>query len=102
MDIHTEEIKSLPLWVQFPDLDVKYWGADSLSKIGSLLGIPIKTDRCTKERSMIRYARVLNDVPLDSTFPEFIEFFNDNELLIRQQVVYEWKPEMFTLPYVWA
>jgi len=24
MDMHTEEIKSLPLWVQFPDLDVKY------------------------------------------------------------------------------
>jgi len=51
---------------------------------------------------MIRYARLLIDVPLDSTFPEFIKFFNDNELLIRQQVVYEWKPEMFTLPYVWA
>ncbi|KAJ8423394.1 hypothetical protein Cgig2_029229 [Carnegiea gigantea] len=79
IDMHTKEIEFLPLWVQFLDLDVKYWGADSLN-------------RFTKERSMIRYARLLIDVPLDSTFPEFIEFFNDNELLIRQQVVYEWKP----------
>jgi len=27
MDMHMEEIKSLPLWVQFYVLDVKYWGA---------------------------------------------------------------------------
>lgn len=54
MDLHTEDIKSLPLWIQFPNLDVKYWGVTSLSKIGSLLGIPIKTDRYTRERSMIK------------------------------------------------
>ncbi|KAJ8436173.1 hypothetical protein Cgig2_034201 [Carnegiea gigantea] len=63
MDVHTETIQSLPLWVQFPDLDVKYWGTESLSKLGSVLGIPIKTDRFTKEKTTIK-----------------------------QQVVYEWKP----------
>ncbi|KAJ8433396.1 hypothetical protein Cgig2_028996 [Carnegiea gigantea] len=73
-------------------IHVRGGGADSLSKIGSLLGIPIKTDRFTKERSVIRYARLLIDIPLNSSFPKFIEFFNDNELLIRQHVVYEWKP----------
>ena len=47
MDLHTEYIKSLPLCVQLPDLDIKYWGQSSLSKIGNTIGIPIKTDRYT-------------------------------------------------------
>ena len=83
MDMHTEEIKSLPLWVQFPDLDVRYWGTESLSKMGSLLGIPLKTDRYTKEISVLRYVRLLIDIPLVSPFPDYIEFFNNNEMLLR-------------------
>jgi len=92
MDVHTKTIQSLPLWVQFSDLDVKYWGIESLSKLGSVLGIPIKTDRFTKEKTIIKYARLLIDIPLEGSFPEFIESFNDHEVLVRQQVVYEWKP----------
>ena len=67
-------------------------GAEILSKIGSILGIPIKTDRYSKEKTTLRYARLLIDISLDSTSLDFIKFFNDNEVLIRQQVVYEWKP----------
>ncbi|KAJ8426158.1 hypothetical protein Cgig2_032640 [Carnegiea gigantea] len=76
----------------FPILDMKFWGAESLSKIGRLLGIPLKTDRYTKERSVLRYARLLINIPLDGSFPDYIEFFNDNEMLLRQHVAYEWKP----------
>ena len=69
MDLNTEAIKSLPLWVQFPNLDVNYWGLESLSKIGSILGIPIKTDRYTKEKSMIKYARLMIEISLEGHFP---------------------------------
>ena len=41
---------------------------------------------------MLIYAKLWIDVSLDSSFLEFIEFFNDNDVLVRQQVVYEWKP----------
>ncbi|KAJ8421398.1 hypothetical protein Cgig2_009479 [Carnegiea gigantea] len=78
--------------LELPDLDVKYWGAKSLSKTGSILGIPIKTYRYIKEKTMLRFARLLIDILLDSIFTDFIEFFNDNEVLIWQYVVYEWKP----------
>ncbi|KAJ8423185.1 LOW QUALITY PROTEIN: hypothetical protein Cgig2_026633 [Carnegiea gigantea] len=78
MDMQTESIISLPLWVQLPALD----GADSLSKIGSALGIPLKTNCFAKDRTMLRYAKLLIDVSLDSPFPEFIEFFNDNDVLV--------------------
>ena len=64
-------------------LDIKYLGAASPSKIGTLLGIPIKTDRYTLGKSMLRYARLLIDIPLKDEFPEYIEFANDKDVLIR-------------------
>ncbi|KAJ8436659.1 hypothetical protein Cgig2_003038 [Carnegiea gigantea] len=73
-----------------------YWGLESLSKIGSILEIPIKTYRYAKEKSMICYAKLLIDISSDGHFPKFIEFFNDNDELVRQQVKYEWKPTKCT------
>jgi len=89
MDLHTESIKSLPLWVQFPELDIKYWGQESLSKLGNLIGILLKTDRYTKERALIKYARLLTEVPMDGPFLEYIEFFNEYGDLIRQLAAFE-------------
>ncbi|KAJ8419310.1 LOW QUALITY PROTEIN: hypothetical protein Cgig2_009221 [Carnegiea gigantea] len=59
----------------------------SLSKIGSILGIPLKTDKYTKEKSMLRYARLLVEMQLEGQFLEYIEFANDKNVLIRQKVV---------------
>ena len=92
MEINTEAISSLPIWVRFPELDIKYWGLQSLSKIGSMLGIPLKTDRFTKDKMMLRYARLLIEMPLDGQFPEFLEFANEKGVLIRQKIQYEWIP----------
>ncbi|KAJ8419834.1 hypothetical protein Cgig2_030511 [Carnegiea gigantea] len=69
---------------RFPELDIKYWGLQSLSKLGSMLGIPLKTDKFTKEKSMLKYARLLVEMPLDGSFPDYIEFANENNVLIRQ------------------
>ena len=74
-------------------LDIKYWGIESLSKIGSILGIPLKTDKFTKDKQVIRYARLLVEMQIDGPFPEYIDFFNEDGILIRQQVTYEWIPK---------
>ena len=96
MDIQTESIRSLPIWIQLHALDIKYWGMESLSKIGSILGIPLKTDRFTKEKQVIRYARLLVEMQIDGPFPEHIDFFNEEGILIRQPVTYEWIPTKCT------
>ena len=96
MDLQTESIRSLPIWIQLPALDIKYWGIESLSKIGSILGIPIKTDNFTKEKQAIRYARLLVEMTIDGPFPEQIDFFNEEGILIRQSVTYEWIPSKCT------
>jgi len=92
MDLQMDEIKTLPIWVQFPSLDLKYWGMECLSKIGSLLGVPLKTDKYTKERTSIRFARLLIEMPLEGPFPDYVEFANEHDILIRQEVHYEWIP----------
>jgi len=83
MDLKTKEIKSLPIWIQLLDLDVKFWGSESLSKIGSILGIPLKTDKDRGDKSMIKYARLLIKISLDGQFPDYLEFFNEHETLVR-------------------
>jgi len=92
MEINTESVSSLPIWVRFLDLDIKYLGLSSLGKLGSILGIPIKTDRYTLEKTRLHYARLLIDIKLDEAFPDFIEFVNDQDVVVRLKVEYEWKP----------
>ncbi|KAJ8419375.1 hypothetical protein Cgig2_022175 [Carnegiea gigantea] len=71
-------------------------GTQSLSKIGSILGIPLKTDKFTKDKQVIRYARLLIEMPIEGPFPDHIEFFNEEGILIRQLVTYEWIPSKCT------
>ena len=92
MEMVIDTITSLPIWIQLHDLDIKYWGLQSLSKLSSILGIPLKTDKHTKEKLMLKYARLLVEIPLEGSFPDFIEFANEKNVIIRQKVVYEWKP----------
>jgi len=92
IDIDVDTIASLLIWIQLPELDIKYWGMQSLSKIGSILGIPLKMDKYTKEKSLLKYAILLMEKPLEGHFHEHIEFANERNVIIRQKVVYEWRP----------
>ncbi|KAJ8427494.1 hypothetical protein Cgig2_028165 [Carnegiea gigantea] len=76
----------------FPVLEIKYWGVESLSKLASMLGIPIKTDKTTKEKLVLGYARILVEMPVEGPFPEYIDFVNDSDRVVRQFIRYEWKP----------
>jgi len=64
----------------------------SLNKIGSIIGIPLKTDRYTKDKSMVKYARLMVEMPLEGNFPDYIEFVSERDVIIRQRIVNEWRP----------
>jgi len=89
LSLDTNSLQSLPIWVQFLELDIKYWGLQSLSKLGSMLGIPIKTDKFTKEKTALQYARLLVEMKITGPFPLHIDFINDKDEVIRQEVRYE-------------
>jgi len=90
--LNTETLASLPIWVRFLDLDIKYWGLESLSKLRSMIGIPIKIDKYTRDKSFLKYARLLIEIQLEDNFPEYIEFVNEQNVVVRQRLKYEWKP----------
>ena len=51
-----------------------------------MLGIPIMTDRTTKENTTIKYATVLIEMSLVGPFPEYIDFVNGWGVVVRQKV----------------
>ncbi|VFR00991.1 unnamed protein product [Cuscuta campestris] len=84
--------KDIPVWVQFLELEMKYWSLTGLSKHGSAIGKPVKRDKATASRRKWSYARILIEVQVNQTFPDQIHFLNEEGRIISQSVKYEWAP----------
>uniref|UniRef100_A0A803QSK1 DUF4283 domain-containing protein n=1 Tax=Cannabis sativa TaxID=3483 RepID=A0A803QSK1_CANSA len=54
-----EDIRTVPIWIQLEDLELKYWGQKSLFKIVGQLGSPFMVDEVTKGRDKLSYPQVL-------------------------------------------
>ncbi|VFQ67185.1 unnamed protein product [Cuscuta campestris] len=65
--INLEELINIPIWVLFPDLDVKYWSLSGLSKLGSLIRKRVKRDKATAKKTKFAYARIQIEVKRDVT-----------------------------------
>lgn len=50
LDLQKESVKRMPVWIRMPGLNLKYWGASTLSKLAGLVGNPIRTDRLLLRR----------------------------------------------------
>ncbi|KAM6567297.1 hypothetical protein CsatA_008550 [Cannabis sativa] len=85
-------VKSVPIWIRLNGLGLQYWGKNTLSALVSTVGKPIMIDKVTSERSMIKFARVLVDMPIQDKPPSSISFFNERKQLTEQQIEYEWLP----------
>ncbi|XP_021863901.1 uncharacterized protein [Spinacia oleracea] len=88
MSINKDEIRSVPIWIQFPQLNFMYWGEKSLYKIAGMVGNPVKMDQATKRREKLQYARVLVEVCLSQELPETVEYENVDGEMVSQKVVY--------------
>ncbi|VFQ93364.1 unnamed protein product [Cuscuta campestris] len=88
--INVEDLTDVPIWVQFPDLDVKYWSLSGLSKLGSLIGKPIKRDKSTARKTKYAYARIQIEVRVHQDFPKEVVFINEDGRAITQRIDYEW------------
>ncbi|XP_058783013.1 uncharacterized protein LOC131657658 [Vicia villosa] len=49
-NLKRDMLRTIPLWVKLPKLPLHLWGAKSLSKIGSALGVPLVIDECTANK----------------------------------------------------
>ncbi|XP_062083475.1 uncharacterized protein LOC133789729 [Humulus lupulus] len=85
-------VRSVPLWIRLPNLGLQYWGKNCLSALVSTIGKPIMVDKFTKDRSMIRFARVLAEMEITDDPLFIIHFVNERGQLQEQFVEYEWLP----------
>ncbi|XP_050238209.1 uncharacterized protein LOC126687696 [Mercurialis annua] len=92
MSFDLSEVAYVPVWVKLPLLPWEFWSPNSLSSIASTLGKPLFTDRCTRERSILAYARILIDMRLKGVFPDIVVIDDADGNQHTQFVEYEWKP----------
>lgn len=58
------KIKSLPVWVRFPDLPVQYFDEEWLRKAGDEMGRTLKVDDTTRATARGRFARVCVEIDM--------------------------------------
>ena len=85
-------VRSVPLWIRLPNLGLQYWGQKCLSAMVSTIGKPIMVDKFTKERSMIRYERILDEMEVSDNPQSIIYFVNERGQVQEQIVEYDWLP----------
>ncbi|XP_062089546.1 uncharacterized protein LOC133796080 [Humulus lupulus] len=89
-------VKSFPVWIRLLDLGLQYWGLKSLSALVSTIGKPMMMDKVTKDKSMVKFARVLVDVEISDHIPQCINFINERGQLMEQAIEFEWLPTRFS------
>ncbi|XP_021767734.1 uncharacterized protein LOC110732124 [Chenopodium quinoa] len=71
-DFHAEILRTVPIWVKLPNLPLNCWGVDTLSRLGSVLGVPLCADECTSKHLRVSFARLLIEVDVTKTLPKNI------------------------------
>ncbi|XP_056687931.1 uncharacterized protein [Spinacia oleracea] len=80
-----------------PDMDMdKPELQSALFKIVAQLGKPIRRDQATICRDKLQFARVMADVPFSQDLREYISFRDENGVMVRVSLFYEWRPTMCT------
>ena len=87
-----ELLRVIPLWVRLPNLPLHCWTEDSLSRVGSTLGVPLFADACTSQQLRISFARLLIEMDITQPLPTEIQVEDASGNNYTQPVVYEWKP----------
>ncbi|KAH0709082.1 hypothetical protein KY284_010509 [Solanum tuberosum] len=91
-DLSKEIMKTIPIWVKFPNLPLNCWGMQSLSRLSSWLSIPLYADECTTQIDRVSYARVLVKMDISQKMPTEVKVEDLNGREFTQKVVYEWVP----------
>lgn len=63
-----------------------------MSRIGSLLGVPLYADDCTTNQSRVPFARLLVEVDVTKPLVDKVWLEDGNGVEFQQVVKFEWKP----------
>ena len=88
-----EDVSSVPIWIQLPDLPLDCWNARALSKIVSRVGKPITTAKMTLTKERLSFARVLVEVDVSSDIVSDVEIRLPTGVVYHQLVIAEYTPK---------
>lgn len=101
-DFHSEVLRTFPIWIQFPNLALNCWSADTLSRLSSVVGVPICADECTSRQLRVSFARVLVEVDVTKPLPTKVSVADPDGKLMEQEVMYEWTPPFASNAIRWG
>ncbi|XP_048491303.1 uncharacterized protein LOC125492655 [Beta vulgaris subsp. vulgaris] len=85
-DFQNEVLRVIPLWIRLYNLPVKYWGPECLSRIGSMVRIPLFVDECTTQQQRVPFARMFVEVDVTKELPKSIYVEDASGRAIEQKV----------------
>ena len=88
-----EDMATVPVWIQLPDLPLDCWNARALSKIVSRVGKPITTDKLTLTKDRLSFARVMVEVDASKELVTSVEMRLPTGVIYEQSVVFEYTPK---------
>jgi len=88
-----EDFAIVPVWVQLPGLPLDCWNERALSKIMSRVGKPISTDKMTRTKERLSFARVLVEVDASKELVTGVDLRLPTGEVYNQQVVFEFYPK---------
>ncbi|XP_075081709.1 uncharacterized protein LOC107826912 [Nicotiana tabacum] len=94
-NLHDEILKTIPLWVRFPNLPLNCWSMKALSKLGSALRNRVYADECTTEAMRISYARMLIEMDVTKPLPRTMKLQDPKGKIIQQEITYDWEPAFY-------
>ncbi|XP_058750189.1 uncharacterized protein LOC131623208 [Vicia villosa] len=92
-NVKEDLLRTLPIWVKLPKLPLHLWGARSLNNIGSAIGVPLVTDKCTAHKLRVSYARILVEVDITRQLLDEIIIKDPEGRKLKQAIEYEWHPK---------
>ncbi|KAL6584553.1 hypothetical protein OROMI_003842 [Orobanche minor] len=91
-DFKHEKLTKLALWVKLPNLPLPYWGRNSLGKIVSAVGKPLRTDERTVNQKKVAFARAMVEVDISQPLVKEVKISPPTGEPFMQQIKYEWIP----------
>ena len=91
-DFKEEILRVIPVWVRLPNLPLHCWGAETLSRIVSVVGVPVLADEYTMTQKKVSYARVLVEVDITQEFVKEISVRDNTGKEFTQKAIPEWRP----------
>lgn len=89
MDVDKLDFETSTIWIQLPNLHMRFWSPKAISKLASFVGVPRSMDRLTAKRARLGYARILVELSSKIIPPDFIPITGPDGEEAKQPVIYE-------------